>query len=87
MKIVIALVGLGAGYALGGFFPFVDFIAPKHEIQFESDFTIKAGHKATSRYVGTSFEPLNDIPVEITLTRDEMPKLMPLFKRTDQGRQ
>ncbi len=61
-------------YLMGNFFPIKEFVTPKREIQFESDFIIKAGHRATSRYFGTSLEPI-DLPIEMTFTRDEIPKL------------
>lgn len=75
MKIgIIILVSLAMGYWMGQKFPLIDFLAPEQLVEFESDFVIKAGHKATSRYYGTSMEPV-ELPLEIAITHDETPKL------------
>jgi hypothetical protein len=75
MKIAaVAILSLVTGYLIGNKFSFIDILTPEREIQFETDFIVKAGHKGLSRYYGTFMEPIN-LPIEITLTRDEFPNL------------
>jgi hypothetical protein len=67
----VAVVG---GYVAGILFPPTELLAPKRIVEFETDYVIKAGARGTSRYFGTSLEPV-DLPVEITIGREGFPKL------------
>lgn len=75
MKTFLMLfVALIAGYFAGVLFPPADVLTPKRVVEFKTDYVIKAGARVTSRYFGTSMEPV-DLPIEMTLGRDGYPAL------------